>query len=155
MKISLFPVAQTTSKSLALFRVLYCFVLFLELTLLIYFKELFFKHKFISTVLLSLDVLCVIFILVGFLTKVASIFNYLFWVAILYLLGNQRYALDNSIIIANFLLVFFPISDYLSFDSVIKPKSRTLIPTYYPVLFFILIHFVSKIIFDTKFKYLR
>jgi hypothetical protein len=117
---------KVDAAGLALFRVCYSLTLIFELIQLFFFRKLVFYREAIIipyelnfSLVLLIWIVIVGFILVGFFTKYAVIINYIFSIVIFGTTTRFEYHMDYAYTGISFLLLFLPISNKMSIDSLI------------------------------------
>ncbi|GEO03916.1 hypothetical protein AAE02nite_15800 [Adhaeribacter aerolatus] len=119
-KIEAIYAIRVNALGLAFFRIFYCLVLLLEVKQLFTFRTLIFSEVTISinliTSLLLLWGLALIFLFLGWFTRLAAVINYSIGVFIVWHMPDYKYHLDFVMTTVNFLLLFLPVSAGLSLD---------------------------------------
>lgn len=114
---------------LAVFRIVYGITLFLQICFISYFQKLIFvAHTPYAQAGLVFWLGICFLLIIGYKTRLAAVFNYLFTVLILNSLygeNNYVYDYDKIMIAVNFLLMFLPVSRVWSVDNLlIRRKSE-------------------------------
>ncbi|WP_027420654.1 DCC1-like thiol-disulfide oxidoreductase family protein [Crocinitomix catalasitica] len=130
---------KVSTNGLALFRVFWGIVLFLEVAEMRHFKELRFDYiPFVEPFELNFGPfllvwqLIVILLIIGYKTKVTTIVNYIYSILFFGLITTFEYHMFYVYLGINFLLIFVPISDSFSLDNLFrKIKYSGVRTTYY------------------------
>jgi len=108
---------------LAIFRIAYCTVLLCEIAQLFYFRHLVFdKIPYIQIAEINFAIpigiwfISVLMILFGVCTRFSSIINYLMSLILIATISSYEYHVFYAYMGINFLLMFIPVSQCLSFD---------------------------------------
>lgn len=112
---------------LSIFRIIYSLVLMYQVWHLFVFRKLIFM--FVNLQLLNLAMI-IWFILsvclcIGFSTRIVTIANYIISVVLFSNIPTFNYDFDKIMITANLLLIFLPVSECLSLDSLLRKKTSS------------------------------
>lgn len=118
---------KISAKGLAIFRIAYSLNFLFEIIKIFNYRELYFDKlpylnaHFPDTKLLFLVwMIVLVFIIIGFYTRIATIINYLFTLIFISSITNYAYHMFYVYIGINFLLIFLPIQKSLSIDIILK-----------------------------------
>ncbi|WP_438422365.1 hypothetical protein [Aquimarina macrocephali] len=118
---------KISAKGLAIFRIAYCLNFLFEIIEIFNHRQLYFDRlpyidvHFPDTKLLMLLWMTVlVFMIIGLYTRTVTIINYLFTLIFISSMTNYSYHMFYVYIGINFLLIFLPISRFLSIDIVLK-----------------------------------
>jgi len=153
-------------KGLAIFRIVYSIILFIEVIQLYYFRNLVYdKIPFIEPSEINFAfplifwMISILFLIVGLKTKLAAILNYVLSLFLIGTISTYEYHMFYAYMGINFLLIFSPISQCLSLDRLLntikysnsknlyKPDNK--VPQLYYFLF--LFFGVAVVYFDSIF----
>ncbi|MBO9153255.1 DCC1-like thiol-disulfide oxidoreductase family protein [Chitinophaga sp. GCM10012297] len=137
-KVDEFYNKKIDGRGLAVFRILYCLVLLAEVIQFFYFRHLVFdKIPFIEegpidpTIPILLWIACIIFLVFGCFTRLASIVNYLFSLIFIGTITSYEYHMFYVYMGLNCLFIFLPVSQCWSLDRLFKKLRYSGIHTQY------------------------
>jgi hypothetical protein len=131
---------EVPAQGLALFRIVYCVILFAEVWQIGYFQHLildpipYIQEAEVSFALpLTLWLFVIFMLMIGAFTRVATVINYCFTLFTLAAFNKFEYHLDYGMTGINFLFLFIPIERAFSVDRLLdKLKYSTLKSSYIP-----------------------
>ncbi|MDT8347470.1 MAG: HTTM domain-containing protein, partial [Flavobacteriaceae bacterium] len=145
---------------LAIFRICYATIFFLEVLQIFKYKELYFdplpfinKSQIDYTYPLLAWMLVLFGIIIGYRTKWLVIANYVFTISIIATLTTFEYHMHYIYTVINFLMIFLPVSNVLSIDSYLdNSKKQKVSKLYYylPIFFGIGLIYFDSIFYKFK-----
>jgi len=126
-KLQLFLFKNISPAGLAIFRIGYGINFLLEILNIFNYRQLYFdKIPYLDfyfldiAVLLLLWIIIIVFLILGFYTKIAAVLNYLFTIVLISSMTTYEYHMFYTYTGINFLLIFLPIHKAISLDLVKK-----------------------------------
>lgn len=111
------------SRGLAIFRILFFSTLLIEVLQIIFFQEIILRSAG-NTLILSIWVLSLFFMVVGFQFQLSAIINFTYVVIYISSFTDFEYHIDHVYVSTSLLAIFFPFANDLSIDALLEPDRK-------------------------------